>query len=138
MTVLDTCLVSEFVKKIPNPGVLAWLAFQREEELFITSLALGELVKGIERLPTGPKRTALEAWLQKDLGIRFQGRILAFDTAAAHEWGRLCAQLEAQGIRMPAVDSQIAAICLHHRAAIVTRNVNDFIRSGVQVVNPWT
>lgn len=138
MFVLDTCLVSEFTRKELNPGVVAWMGQQLESDLWITTLTLGELAKGIERLPLGKKRSDLEVWLANDLLLRFQGRILVFDELASFEWGRLCARLESAGQMMPAVDSQIAAICLLHGASIVTRNHADFANSGVQVVNPWT
>ncbi len=137
MFVLDTCFLSEFTRKAPNAGVIAWLDQQQISDLLITTLTLGELVKGIERLPQGPKRTELEIWLANDLLQRFHGRIASFDEAASFEWGRLCARLEEVGLTMPAVDSQIAAICLLRGADIVTRNFTDFIHSGVNVVNPW-
>ena len=138
MLVLDTCFISEFTKKTPNPGVISWLDQQQKSDLLITTLTLGELVKGIERLPRCQKRTELEIWLANDLLLRFHGRIACFDEAASFEWGRLCARLENSGLMMPAVDSQIAAVCLLHGADIVTRNAADFAHSGVTVVNPWT
>ena len=118
--------------------MIAWLAQQQISDLLITTLTLGELVKGIERLPPGQKRTELEIWLANDLLQRFHGHIASFDEAASFQWGRLCAHLESSGLMMPAVDSQIAAVCLLHGADIVTRNATDFIHSGVKVVNPWT
>jgi predicted nucleic acid-binding protein len=138
MFVLDTCLVSEFTKKTPDPGVLEWIRQQAESDLFITTVTLGEVVKGIERLPQGKKRSELEHWYANDLLVRFHGRIQSIDEAAGYEWGRLCARLELAGTPMPAVDSQIAAICILHGADLVTRNEADFVNSGVKVVNPWT
>ena len=138
MFVLDTCLVSEFARKSPNLGVVAWLRQQVETELLITTMTLGEIVKGIERLPLSQKRTELETWFATDLLPRFRGRIQSLDEAASYERGRLCARLELSGTPMPAVDSQIAAVCLLRGADIVTRNVSDFAQSGVRVVNPWT
>lgn len=138
MFVLDTCLVSEFVKKTPNPGVVAWIAAQIESELLITTMTLGEIVKGIERLPHGPKRAELNDWYSNQMLSRFRGRIQNFDEPASREWGKLCARLEQQGTRMPAVDSQIAAVCLLTGADLVTRNESDFAHSGIRVVNPWT
>ena len=138
MFVLDTCFVSEFTRKTPHPGVIGWLDQQVVSDLLITTLTLGEIAKGIERLPMSQKRTDLEIWLAHDLLARFAGRIVSFDEAAGFEWGRLCARLEMGGFMMPAVDSQIAAICLLRGADIVTRNIADFAHSGVRVVNPWT
>ena len=91
-------------------------------------MALGEVVKGSE----------LEHWYANDLLVRFRGRIQSLDEAAASEWGKLCARLELSGLRMPAVDSQIAAVCLLRGAQLVTRNESDFTSSGVNTVNPWT
>lgn len=138
MFVLDTCFLSEFTRKTPDPGVIAWLGQQQPSDLWFTTMTLGELVKGIERLPLGQKRTGLEIWLANDLLQRFRGRIMSFGEAAGIEWGRLCARLENTGRTMPAVDSRIAALCLLHGADIVTRNTADFAHSGVRVVNPWT
>lgn len=118
--------------------MIAWLGGQQPADLLITTLTLGELVKGIERLPMGQKRTDLETWLSNDLLQRFDGRIASFDEPAGFEWGRLCARLETSGLVMPAVDSQIAAVCLLHGADIVTRNTIDFTHSGVKIINPWT
>ena len=138
MFVLDTCFVSEFTKKQPNPGVLSWIRQQQESYLLITTMTLGELVKGIERLPQGKRRLDLENWYANDLLVRFEGRIQSLDEAAGYEWGKLCARLEQAGTPMPAVDSQIAAVCLLRGAELVTRNEADFTHSGVKIVNPWT
>ncbi len=120
MFVLDTCFVSEFTRKTPNSGVIGWLDQQVVSDLLITTLTLGEIAKGIERLPMSQKRTDLEIWLAHDLLARFAGRIVSFDEAASFEWGRLCARLEMGGFMLPAVDSQIAAICLLRGAEIVS------------------
>lgn len=138
MFVLDTCFISEFTNKSPNSGVVSWMRQQAEAELFLTTMTLGEIVKGIKRLPMGPKRSRLERWHAVELRSRFRGRILSLDEAASYQWGCLCAHLELAGKRMPAVDSQIAAICLLHDAVLVTRNEADFTGSGVRLLNPWT
>lgn len=138
MFVLDTCLVSESVRKTPNTGVMQWIGTQRSEDLWLTTLTLGELVKGIQRLPSESKRSDLEHWYAQDLMARFRGRIQGLDDGVAFEWGRLCARLESAGTPMPAVDSQIAAVCLYLGATLVTRNVAEFRHAGVQVLNPWS
>jgi toxin FitB len=129
---LDTCLVSEFAKKQPNPGVIAWMAKQSESDLLLTTMTLGEVVKGIKRLPFGPKRTELKRWYANDLLNRFSGRIVGLDEAASYAWGELCARLELASLPMPAVDSQIAAVCLLLGADVVTRNEADFGSLGRQ------
>lgn len=111
---------------------------QVEAELVLTAMTLGEIVKGIERLPLGQKRSDLEFWFANGLLRRFRGRIYSLDTAASYEWGKLCARLELSGTPMPAVDSQIAAVGVLLGAEVVTRNEADFAHSGVKVINPWT
>ena len=76
-------------------------------------------------------------WLEEDLLIRFQGRILPIDTHVMLAWGKLIAALEMQGRKMPAMDSLIAAIAVHGDLDLVTRNEGDFVHSGVTVINPW-
>ena len=77
------------------------------------------------------------AWLRDDLLIRFRGQILFLDLAVLRTWGSLTGRMERQGTPMPAMDSLIAATALHHQLVLVTRNVDDFSRSGVQLLNPW-
>ncbi|MBX7207259.1 MAG: type II toxin-antitoxin system VapC family toxin [Verrucomicrobiaceae bacterium] len=138
MFVLDTCLVSEFAKKAPNTGVVTWMRQQVEADLIITTMTLGEVVKGIHRLPLGQKRSDLEQWYANDLIVRFQGRIHSLDEAVGYEWAGCAPGRELAGTAMPAVDSQIAAVYLLLGASLVTRNVADFAHSGVKLVNPWT
>ena len=86
---LDTCLISELVKKEPNPAVVSWLDKQDEQKLFLSVLTLGELQKGISKLPGGAKKEELQAWVALDLVERFAGRILEIDLETALCWGRL-------------------------------------------------
>lgn len=76
-------------------------------------------------------------WIEGDLLIRFEDRILPIDTRPMWVWAELAADLEKQGRRMPATDSLIAAIALQGRPSLVTRNEDDFAGSGVAVINPW-
>ncbi len=134
---LDTCVVSELVKPAPDAQVVAWLRHQPEEQLYLSVLTLGELQKGIARLRDGRRRRSLQAWLDGDLEQRFAGRVLALTRDVARAWGRVQAQAEQQGRRLPLFDSLIAATALTHDAAVVTRNEDDVRPSGVRVVNPW-
>ena len=95
------------------------MRLQVEAELLITTMTLGEVVKGIERLPTSQRRSEPEHWYAHDLTARFQGRIQSLDKAASYQWGKLCARLELAGTPMPAVASQIAAVCILRGAAVV-------------------
>jgi len=134
---LDTCLVSELVKKEPNPAVVSWLDEQDEQKLFLSVLNLGELQKGISKHPNGTKKEELQAWVALDLVERFIGRILEIDLETALCWGRLQGDAEQAGEEMPVMDSLIAATAAAHGLVVVTRNVSDIERCGVRVCNPW-
>ncbi|GAB7024922.1 type II toxin-antitoxin system VapC family toxin [Geotalea toluenoxydans] len=134
---LDTCLISELVKKEPNPAVVNWLDEQEEQSLFLSVLNLGELQKGISKLPDGPKKDELQAWVALDLVERFTGRILDIDLETALCWGGLQGMAEQKGERLPVMDSLIAATATAHGLVVVTRNVRDMERCGGRVCNPW-
>jgi len=110
---LDTCVISEALRPEPSPEVLTWLDSLPEHQVYISSIVVGELHKGVELLPEGSKRTALRVWLEQ-LRERFRGRILEFDEESAVTWGALTARMERSGRRMPVVDSMLAALALRH------------------------
>jgi toxin FitB len=134
---LDTCLISELVKKEPNPAVVSWLDEQDEQTLFLSVLNLGELQKGISKLTDGAKKEELQAWIGLDLVERFTARILDVDLETALCWGRLQGAAEQAGDKLPVMDSLIAATAAAHGLIVVTRNVKDMERCGVKVCNPW-
>ncbi|MFZ5776380.1 MAG: type II toxin-antitoxin system VapC family toxin [Thermodesulfobacteriota bacterium] len=134
---LDTCVLSELVKKIPNPKVVQWVSEADESRLFIAALTIGEIHKGIERLPKGKKKERLHAWVNGDLQERFRGRIIDFDLQAATVWGTIQARSELQGKPLPSIDGLIAAMALAHGLTVVTRNTADMEASGVALFNPW-
>ena len=134
---LDTCLISELVKKEPNPAVVSWLDEHDEHKLFLSVLNLGELQKGISKLSDGTRKSELQAWVALDLVERFTGRILEIDLETALCWGRLQGEAEQAGEKLPVMDSLIAATASAHGLVVVTRNVRDIERCGVRVCNPW-
>ena len=134
---LNTCVISELVAKQPNFHVVKWVDSIEEDKLFLSAITIGEIKKGIEKLADSSRKSALAEWLEGDLLIRFADRILPIDARVMLVWGQLTADLEKQGRRMPAIDSLIAATCLHGRLDLVTRNESDFAHSGVTVVSPW-
>lgn len=134
---LDTCVISELIAGQPDPGVIQWVDTIDEERLFLSAITIGEIKKGIEKLPDSKRKSALAEWLEQDLLIRFKERILPIDTHTMLVWGALAAGLEKQGRTMPAIDSLIAAIALHGNLRLVTRNESDFAHSGAIIANPW-
>ena len=134
---LDTCVISEFTKREPEPKVLHWLAEADETKLFLSVITLGEIRRGIERLPASPRKDQLSEWLNEELLLRFRDRVVMIDAAVMLLWGSLVAQLEESGRKMLAIDSLIAASALYHHLFLVTRNVADFAPAGVSLINPW-
>lgn len=134
---LDTNVVSEWVKAHPNPGVVGWLAEADEDRLFISVVTLAELRHGIERLPAGARRSRLDEWLRRELPDRFEGRVLPVDVAVADAWGTVVATREAAGRPISAMDAVMAATASVHDMALVTHNSSDFESSVKAIVNPW-
>ena len=132
---IDTNVFSESVKREPNPLVITWLR-EHEAELYVSSITIGEIRRGIERLPDGRRKTTLHQWLQSLCKV-MKGRILSYNTSTAHVWGQLKAKWEKEGVMIPSLDSQIAATAKRHSLVIVTRNTADFARSGVKTLNPF-
>ncbi len=134
---LDTCLISELVKKTPDPSVSAWLDRQDEMNFYLSVLTLGELNKGIAKLPAGERRDKLQHWLDNDLAERFAGRVLPIDLEVARAWGSILGEGSRSGINLPVVDALIAATAVVHGLTVVTRNTGDLVRCRAEVYNPW-
>lgn len=135
---LDTNVVSEWVKPQPHPGVVTWLAQADEDAVFLSVVTLAELRRGIDRLPSGRRRARLEVWLREELPLRFTRRTLGVDNEIADAWGRVVARSGANGRPMSAMDGFIAATAVVHRLTLVTRNVADFRGVLRAIVNPWS
>jgi predicted nucleic acid-binding protein len=134
---LDTCVLSEYVRKAPAPQVIAWLDEQDEASLRLSVITPGELEKGILKIrATDPARSQkLTAWL----GVveqRFAGRILPLDATVLHAWAQLTARAEIAGHPLPVMDSLLMATAQCHGLTVVTRNVQDF-EPFIPVLNPW-
>ncbi|MEX2649934.1 MAG: type II toxin-antitoxin system VapC family toxin [Alphaproteobacteria bacterium] len=134
---LDTNVVSEWVKPRPDAGVVAWLAGADEDRLHISVVTLAELRHGIERLPGGARRGKLDDWLRHDLPLRFEDRIVPIDQSIADAWGVLMARCAAAGRSLGVMDGFIAATAEARALTLVTRNAADFEGATPNVVNPW-
>ena len=135
---LDTNVVSEWVKPRPDPHVVAWLADVDEDRVFMSVVTIGELRHGIERLPAGRRRAQLDQWLREELPQRFEGRVLSIDAAVANAWGAIVAQHERAGRPIGTMDALVAATAEVHDLTLVTRNASDFKSSVKTIYNPWT
>ena len=137
MIVLDTNVVSEPLRPVPAPEVLAWLDRQPAETLFLTTISLAELRYGVEALPAGKRQAALRASVEDQIAALFTGRFLPFDQAAASCYATVRSRAKASGVAIAAADSYIAAIAAAHGFAVATRDETPFRAAGVEVVNPW-
>jgi len=134
---LDTCVISELNSKKPDPLVVGWIDSVDPDSVYLSVVTIGEIQKGIEKVRDPQRKAALASWLRDDILVRFRERLAELDLEVLLQWGTLLGRLEAQGTPMPAIDSLIAATALHGRFVLVTRNEDDFVRSGVQILNPW-
>lgn len=121
----------------PHPGVIGWVRRQRPPDLFFSAVTLGELVRGVVRLPAGERRRRLEAWVSELLPQQFEGRILAFDQKVAVIWGEFLGTADRAGRPPAAADAQIAATARRHDLVLVTRNIRDFQEMNVALLDPW-
>lgn len=135
---LDTNVVSEWVKPRPDPHVVAWLDDVDEDRVFLSVVTLAELRYGIERLPAGRRRERLDEWLREELPNRFESRVLAIDPAIANAWGTILAQRDRTGRPISTMDAFVAATAEVHGLTLVTRNASDFRPSVKSVFDPWS
>jgi predicted nucleic acid-binding protein len=135
---LDTCILSELVKKTPNSQVADWMNAQQAECLFISSITIAEINKGLFKIQySQPERyAALQNWLSK-LETQFLHHTLPITEAILKRWSAISAQAEMKGNKLAVMDSLIAATALTHELTLVTRNVNDFHVESLMLVNPY-
>jgi predicted nucleic acid-binding protein len=133
---LDTNIISNVVKPQPSDSLLSWMSMQRDEDLFIASLTVAEIRRGILEKPRGKKRNALDQWFSGPEGPQalFAGRILSFDDRAGLIWARLMAEGKAAGKPRSGLDMIIAAVAGANECVVVTDNEKDFV--GLKIVNP--
>lgn len=138
MIIVDTNVVSEPFKPRPDESVIGWLDSQQESILFLTTVSLAELYRGIAIMPDGRRKQGLKQDTDRFQHTYFGDRILAFDIRAAFAYAEMSAKTRARGLSMSFADAQIAAIALAHGYSVATRDVGPFTAAGVPVINPWT
>lgn len=136
MILLDTNVVSEAMRTTPHPGVMAWMDAQPAHTLYLSSVALAELLYGIAALPAGKRKNALGRALT-ELTEMFEGRILPLDVPAAQHYAELAAKARRAGQTLPKADGYMAAIAAAHGFAVATRDVAPYQAAGLKVINPW-
>jgi predicted nucleic acid-binding protein len=137
MIILDTDVISAAVRPAADESILAWLDRQELAEMHVTSISFFEMLTGVEAMPKGRKRDAVEAALERTVRELFAGRILPFDEAAARVAAQLYGLRRGSGIVVGTPDTQIAGIAVSRGASIATRNVRHFLGLSVPVINPW-
>ncbi len=135
MIVLDTNLLSEPLRRNPEPAVLGWLAHPTEV-FALSAVSVGELLTGVHLLPSGQRRAALKVAIESLLES-FAGAVLSYDEHAARVYVELQERSRNTGRPIGVEDGMIAAICIANGAALATRNIKDFDGLGIDVVNPW-
>ena len=133
---LDTCVMSELVKATPDENVINWINNTPDERLFLSVITIGEIRKGLTKLPDSKKKYRLTNWLNTLLE-NYEARIYPVDLAVAESWGTIQGKAENNGTPVASVDSLIAAVAQTHNLIIVTRNEKDFAATNVTIVNPW-
>lgn len=133
---LDTNIISNVTKPTPSESLLVWMADQNDDDLFIASLTVAEIRRGVLEKPAGKRRDELETWFMGPDGpqMLFAGRVLSFDEKAGLIWARLMADGKANGRPRSALDTIIAAVAEANDCIVVTDNEKDFF--DIEIVNP--
>jgi len=134
---VDTNVISEFAKPIPNSEVQQWFRNAVPDTLFVSAMTIGEIRLGIENLPVSKRRADLEVWLRNGLPAWFASNLLPITAAIADRWGRLTIQAKRKGIIVSTADGLIAATAFEHGLTLVTRNSRDFESLGIVIFDPW-
>ena len=135
---LDTCVISELVRPVPDNRVVRWIESQNEFDLYLSVLTLGEIQKGISKLSHGKKKSTLTAWLKDELEVRFAERVLPVNDAIALMWGNMLGTSEKNGQPLSVIDALIASTATVHNLVVVTRNISDFSGCSIDILDPWS
>jgi len=136
MFLLDTCVFSEFAKPLLDASCMKWAASVPEADIFLSTLVLGELLRGVERMNAGARRDELRVWIE-GLFSTHRTRLVPVDPDVVRVWARICMEAESLGRPPSAIDSLVAASAISRGLVLVTRNVEDFRQLRVKILNPW-
>lgn len=137
MIVLDTNVLSEILRPSPAREVMSWMASQPNTSIFTTTITMGELLYGVQRMPDGQRKVELLAAVQGIFDQDLAGRILSFDMAGADAFARIASSRKLAGQPISQFDAMIAAITQSRGATLATRNIKDFGNCGIDLINPW-
>jgi predicted nucleic acid-binding protein len=138
MIVLDTNVLSEALRPVPESSVMAWLANQPRASIFTTAVTRGEILYGIRLLSDGKRRQGLWDAARKIFDEDFAGHVLSFDSEAADMYAEISALRRTAAKPISQFDAMIAAMARSRGASVATRNVKDFEDCGADIINPWT
>ena len=133
---LDTNVISETRKKLPNPNVQRWLEGKPIYQQHLSVITIGELLQGAHRAQTPEQETSISAWIERT-ERKFAGRILELDAPVMRLWANITASAIKRGLTAPLMDSLLAATAIQHDLVFVTRNTDDVQALGGRTVNPW-
>jgi predicted nucleic acid-binding protein len=134
---IDTNVISEFVKPDPNSGVIRWLRDTDPESLFASVITVGEIRLGIENMAPGKRRSSLETWLETGLPAWFAENLLPITRKIADQWGKTTLRARRKGRSLAMADGLLAATAVTHGLTLVTRNLKDFEGLDIPAHNPW-
>lgn len=137
MILLDTNVISEPLRREPEPGVIEWIDAQALETLYLSAITVAELRSGIALLPAGKRRTGLLESLERRVLPLFTGRVLPFDLPCTQTYAELIAKAQKAGLAIATADGFIAATAAANGLAVATRDTGPFEAAGVEVINPW-
>jgi len=135
--ILDTNVLSEVIRDVPEKRVVEWMAHQTSSMLFTTTITKTEFFCGVYLLPDGRRKSVIKKAIEDIFEIDMSGRVLHFDEKSARLYAKIASSRKKSGQPISQFDAMIAAITKSREATLATRNVKDFMYCGISLVNPW-